>query len=401
MKDRLQYAWRWFGEKDPVSLPQVKQTGAKSVVTALHKVPIGEIWEPEEIIKRKQIIESAGLRWTVVESVPVHEDIKLRRGKFENYIENYIQTIRNLGEAGIETLCYNFMPVLDWSRTDLEFTFDDGTESLSFNHLSFAIIDIFLLKRPGARASYPDKMLEKARALFENMDHNEKERLSDTFLLGLPGSGETFSMEEVRRKIGDYKHIESTEFKANLKHFIGSIVPVAEEQGIQLAIHPDDPPWPLMGLPKALSTLKDAQEIIEAYDSPNNGITFCTGSFGAAKSNDLPLMAEELAHRINFAHLRNVSRDEHLNFHEAQFFEGDIDMANIMSTLVRENIKRYKNNPDFKGIPVRPDHGARILGDFSIDSYPGYPLYGRLKNLAEIAGLETGLLYSISHSKVT
>lgn len=401
MKDRLQYAWRWFGEKDPVSLPQVKQTGAKSVVTALHKVPIGEIWEPEEIIKRKQIIESAGLRWTVVESVPVHEDIKLRRGKFENYIENYIQTIRNLGEAGIETLCYNFMPVLDWSRTDLEFTFDDGTESLSFNHLSFAIIDIFLLKRPGARASYPDKMLEKARALFENMDHNEKERLSDTFLLGLPGSGETFSMEEVRRKIGDYKHIESTEFKANLKHFIGSIVPVAEEQGIQLAIHPDDPPWPLMGLPKALSTLKDAQEIIEAYDSPNNGITFCTGSFGAAKSNDLPLMAEELAHRINFAHLRNVSRDEHLNFHEAKFFEGDIDMANIMSTLVRENIKRYRNNPDFEGIPVRPDHGARILGDFSIDSYPGYPLYGRLKNLAEIAGLETGLLYSISHSKAT
>lgn len=394
-KETLQHSWRWFGENDPISLEQIKQTGARSIVSALHQVPTGAVWTVEEIQQRKQLIEGAGFRWFVVESVPVHEEIKLRSGKFNHYIENYKQTIRNLGEAGIKTLCYNFMPVLDWSRTDLNYKFEDGSESLLFNYISFAIIDIYLLQRPGAQQSYPSDIAVQAENLYDSMDQEEKDRLRNTFLLGLPGSGEEFSIEEVQQKIGNYSNIGHEQFKSHLLDFIKEIAPVAEAAGIRLAIHPDDPPWPLMGLPKAVSTLEDAEDIIAAYDSPNNGLTFCTGSFGAASSNDLPLMAEKLAGRINFAHLRNVSRDDNYNFHEDMFLDGDIDMHSIVESLVKENLSRYGSDPDYKGIPVRPDHGPRILGDFEMDTYPGYSLYGRMKNLSEIIGLETGILHHL------
>jgi mannonate dehydratase len=393
MDRRLQYSWRWFGNNDPISLDQVRQTGAVSVVSALHQVPIGEVWSMDQILERKQLIEAAGLKWTVVESVPVHEDIKLRTGKFEMYIENYIQTIINLGDAGTETLCYNFMPVLDWSRTKLNYKIADGSESLLFDYISFAIIDIYILRRPGARQSYPEHICLSAEGQYKSMSQKEIKALVDTFLLGLPGSGETFSIESIREKIQMYSNIDNEHFKANLFAFIQEIAPAAEEAGIKLAIHPDDPPWSLMGLPKAISTLEDAGELVASYNSPANGITFCTGSFGAAVTNDLPDMVKKLAERINFVHLRNVSRDDHFNFHEDTLFEGDIDVAVIMESLVFENLKRYKSIPGYAGIPVRPDHGARILDDFKMNTYPGYPLYGRLKNLSEIIGLETGILH--------
>lgn len=393
--DTLQHSWRWFGDNDPISLEQIRQTGATAIVSALHQVPIGTVWNVEDIRQMRHVIEGAGLRWSVVESVAVHEDIKLRSGKFNHYIENYKQTIRNLGEAGIKTLCYNFMPVLDWSRTDLNYKFKGGYESLLFNYTSFAIIDIYLLQRPEAQKSYPAEIGAHAVEIYNNLDQKERDRLKDTFLLGLPGSGEEFSIEEVRRKIKNYRGIDNEQFKSHLSAFLKEVAPVAEASGVRLAIHPDDPPWPLMGLPKAVSTLRDAEDIIAAYDSPYNGLTFCTGSYGAAASNDLPTMADKLAGRINFAHLRNVSRDDHFNFHEDLFFEGDIDMHSIMQTLVKENLSRYKSDPDFCGIPVRPDHGPRILGDFEMDTYPGYSLYGRMKNLSEIIGLEKGILHQL------
>jgi mannonate dehydratase len=374
---------------------EIRQTGAKAIVSALHQVPVGEIWTRELIKERKGLIEDSGLSWSVVESVPVHEDIKLRKGDFKIYIENYKTSIRNLGLENISTLCYNFMPVLDWSRTNLNYKFEDGSESLHFDYTLFSIIDIYILKRPGAEAAYTFSTREKAAEIYEKMSSEERDNLRDSFLLGLPGSGETFSIEEVLERIGQYKDISSKEFKLNLVAFIREIAPVAEDSGVRLAIHPDDPPWSLMGLPKAVSTLADAQDIVQAYNSPNNGITFCTGSFGASSINDLPHMAEVLSDRINFAHLRNVSRDSEGNFHENYFFEGDIDMSSIMKTLVKENRVRQKNDPGFKGIPIRPDHGTKILGDYKIDTYPGYALYGRMKSLAEIRGLEIGISNSI------
>lgn len=389
------HSWRWFGPDDGISLDQIVQTGATSVVSALHQIPVGKAWPIEDIRVRKKMIEQAGLSWGVVESVPVHEDIKKRSGQFLKYIDAYKQTLTDLGREGIKTVCYNFMPALDWSRTKLTIKNKDGSSSSGFNYIQFAALDIFILKRPGAEKSYSEELCMEAEVFFHSLSNSEREELTKTFLLGFPGSGEAFSLKEVLKRIEAYGKMSRSEYLSNLKLFLKEIVPAAENAGVRLAIHPDDPPWPLMGLPRAVSTLRDAEEIIQCVDSPANGLTFCTGSFGAAHSNDLPVMAEKLAHRVNFLHIRNVSRDQQLNFHEENLLEGDIDMVQIIRTMVKEDLRRGKDKPGYTGMPVRPDHGARILGDYQENYYPGYTLYGRLKNLAEIRGLEMGIRASL------
>lgn len=385
------HSWRWFGPDDPVTLKQVIQTGAVNIVTALHQIPVGETWPPEKIRQRRQLIEASGLTWTVVESVPVHEDVKTRSGKYREYIDNFKQTLVNLARENIRTVCYNFMPALDWSRTNLAERNRDGSERSGFEFIHFAALDIYLLKRPGAETFYPIEVRKQAKSYFESLDQKSKKELEDTFLLGFPGSGESFSLEKVLERVARYRDIDKYKYMSNLQEFIRETIPVAEENNIYLAIHPDDPPWPLLGLPRVVSTLRDAEEIIRTVDSPANGITFCTGSFGAAFTNDLPFMAEKLAHRINFLHFRNVTRDQQNNFHEENLLEGDVDVAGIMRTMILEDIAREKRRPDYPGIPVRPDHGARILDDFQTNNYPGYSLYGRMKNLSEIRGMEAGI----------
>lgn len=391
------HSWRWFGPDDPVTLDQVVQTGAVNIVTALHQVPVGKVWPADEIRQRKELIEASGLTWRVVESVPVHEDIKTRTGKYREYMDNFRQTLINLGRENIRTVCYNFMPALDWSRTNLAERNRDGSGRSGFEFIHFAALDIHMLKRPGAEASYPAAVRKQAGSYFESLDERSLKELMDTFLLGFPGSGESFSLEEVLRRIDRYRNIDRNVYMSNLQKFLREIVPVAEEEGINLAIHPDDPPWPLLGLPRVVSTLMDAEEIIHTVDSPANGITFCTGSFGAAYTNDLPSMAKQLAHRINFLHIRNVVRDEGFNFHEENLLDGDVDVAGIIKTMILEDLSREKHIPGYSGIPVRPDHGAKILDDFKNTYYPGYSLYGRLKNLSEIRGMEAGIRKSIAN----
>lgn len=391
----LIHSWRWFGPDDRISLDQIVQTGAKSVVSALHQIPVGEVWPGKEISQRKKEIEGSGLNWGVVESVPVHEDIKKRSGHYLKFTESYKQTLLNLGREGIRTVCYNFMPALDWSRTNLAIKNKNGSSSSGFNYLHFAAIDLFILRRPGAEESYSEDICKKAEILYSGLNQEEREELETTFLLGFPGSGEAFSLGEVLKRIEGYKELGKSDFISNLIHFLKEIVPVAQSAGVSLAIHPDDPPWPLLGLPRAVSTLQDAEEILQAVDSPSNGLTFCTGSFGAALTNDLPLMAEKLAHRINFLHIRNVKRDDQFNFLEEDLTTGDIDIVRILKTMIQEDLKRTQYLSDYSGLPVRPDHGARILGDYNETYYPGYTLYGRMKNLAEIRGMEMGIRASM------
>jgi len=392
----LIHSWRWFGPDDSISLDQIVQTGAKSVVSALHQIPVGEVWPGIEISKRKKEIDGSGLNWGVVESVPVHEDIKKRSGHYLKYIEAYKQTLMNLGQEGIGTVCYNFMPALDWSRTNLAISNKDGSTSSGFESIQFAAIDLFILKRPGAEETYTEDICREAELLFSGLSLRERKELERTFLLGFPGSGEAFSLKEVLNRIEGYKDLSKADYISNLTFFLEELVPVAESKGVHLAIHPDDPPWPLMGLPRAVSTLQDAEEIIQSVDSPSNGLTFCTGSFGAAHTNDLPLMAEKLAQRINFLHIRNVKRDTQFNFHEEDLTTGDIDIVRILTTMIREDLRRTEYLPGYSGLPLRPDHGAQILGDYNETYYPGYTLYGRLKNLAEIRGMEMGIRANIT-----
>jgi mannonate dehydratase len=396
----LEQTWRWFGPNDRISLEEIQQTGVKGIVTALHQIPTGETWSRDKVKERKLMIEKSWLNWSVVESIPVHEDIKKRTGKFKEYIENYKKTITNLGKEGIRTVCYNFMPVTDWSRTNLELKFEDGAESLSFNYISFVIIDIFLLKRKNASDSYSQDIVLRAEKHYKQLSENNLEKLKNTFLLGFPGSGETFSLKEVNKRIEDYAEIDKNQFRENLKLFLEEIIPCAEEAGIRMAIHPDDPPWPLMGLPRIVGNDEDLNYILQSYDSPSNGLTFCTGSLGAAHFNDLAQMSKKYAHRINFGHLRNVNRDKELNFRENYVFDGDIDMYIIMKNLILEQEKRKNEGKSDFLIPYRPDHGQQILGDLNQKNYPGYSLYGRMKNLAELRGLEIGIRRSLLDSLI-
>ncbi len=389
---RFMYSWRWFGPADRIRLDEIRQAGATGVVTALHQIPVGEVWPLDGIQERKRIIEAAGLTWSVVESLPVSEDIKRHSDDYELHIRNYKRSLRNLAECGIKTVCYNFMPVLDWSRTDLQLTFDDGSYTSGFQLHVFAAFDLFVLRREGAGNDYSDEVRTAAEAFFKELDADGRKKLQDTVLYGLPGSMQTYTPQEFRHLLDVYRNIDRDRLKSHLSAFLHEVVPVAEACGIKLAVHPDDPPWNLLGLPRIVSTIDDLRDIIRMVDSPSNGITLCTGSLGVGHFNDLPGIVAAVAPSIHFVHLRNVVRDAGLNFQEETFFEGDIDMVAVVKALINEGRRRESEGGEEWIVPVRPDHGHQILGDVGKDNYPGYSLYGRMKNLAEIKGLTLGLL---------
>jgi mannonate dehydratase len=388
----LEQTWRWFGPKDPILLAEIKQAGATGIVTALHDIPIGEIWPVDEILKRKKIIEADGLKWSVAESVPVHEDIKKRTGHYRQYIENYKASIRNLGQCGIDTVCYNFMPVLDWARTDLAVEFKDGSITTRFEAKAFAAFDIFVLKRQNAEGDYSREQIRLARQYFAGLNESQKEKLKQTALLGLPGSLEAYTLEEFRSALSEYAEIGAAKLRENLCDFIKAIIPVAEEARVLMAIHPDDPPWPLLGLPRVVSNKQDIQQLLSVCDSPANGITFCAGSLGAGFANDLVDMAESLAPRVNFIHLRNVSRNADGDFIEDNHLDGDVDMYGVMKALLLEQKRRVEAGRKDSRLPMRPDHGHLMLPDRHRQGiYPGYSLFGRMRGLAELRGLELGI----------
>jgi mannonate dehydratase len=399
----MEQTWRWYGPNDPVTLTDIRQAGATGIVHALHEIPIGEVWTVEEVEKRKRVIEwdfsknpprKRGLTWSVVESIPVHEDIKLGRPTRDKWIEKYKQSVRNVGWVGIGTVCYNFMPVVDWTRTNLEMELEDGARALEFNFPDFVAFDVFMLQRKGAEKEYSEELLEEAKERFESMSHEQRYILQKNIIAGLPGGQEGYTLEQFQAKLDEYNGVTKEIYRENLAYFLKEVIPVAEAAGVKMAIHPDDPPVPLFGLPRIVSTEEDLAWLLNVYDSVYNGYTMCTGSYGVRPDNDIVGMIERWGSKLNFAHLRSTQRDGKGSFHEAGHLRGDVDMYNVIVAILREQKKRHSAHRHDEVIPMRADHGHTILDDLKKKTNPGYSAIGLLRGMAELRGLEMGIVKS-------
>jgi mannonate dehydratase len=391
----LEQTFRWFGPSDEVTLADISQTGATGIVTALHHIPCGEEWTTEEIIKRKKTIEDAGLTWSVVESVNIHESIKIGEPERDHYIKIYIKSLTNLAMSGLKVVCYNFMPVLDWTRTHLDYRLKNNASALRYDSIALAAFDLYILKRETALKFSTPALLEATKKYLDSLSQEQIDLLTNTIMAGLPGTDEVFTVEEFRQHLKRYADVDAKKLKENLSYFLKAIIPAAEKAGIKMCIHPDDPPFPILGLPRVVSTEGDLVDIVDFAPSPSNGITFCTGSLGANPANDLPGIVARLGSNIHFVHLRNVQREANGSFHEAEHLSGSTDMYAVMKNIILEQQKREKAGRDDVAIPMRPDHGHKILDDYNRNTYPGYSIIGRLKGLAELRGLELGIKRSI------
>ncbi|BEN59959.1 MULTISPECIES: mannonate dehydratase [Serratia] len=387
----MEQTWRWYGPNDPVSLDDVRQAGATGVVTALHHIANGEVWPIDEIRARQTLLAEKGLVWSVVESVPVHEEIKTHSGDWQRHIAHYQQTLRNLAVCGIDTVCYNFMPILDWTRTDLAYSLPDGAKALRFDQIAFAAFELHILQRAGAEVDYTPQERSQAAAYFAAMSEEEKATLTGNIIAGLPGAEEGYTLDQFRRRLAEYDGIDKAQLRENMAVFLRAIVPVAEEAGIRLAVHPDDPPRPILGLPRIVSTIEDMQWLKQTVDSIHNGFTLCTGSYGVRADNDLVRMIETFGDRIHFTHLRATCREENpKSFHEGAHLQGDVDMVAVIEAILTEELRRQRAG-DRRPIPMRPDHGHQMLDDLKKKTNPGYSAIGRLKGLAELRGVELAL----------